>query len=161
MRGVGEADGANGRQGEAGCPIFGHQSLDIPKVPDGAQPLGQTIGYGLGAGSAVPCRDLGPEAALLEHGAVEGQRQIARQLRLEGRHARGPIPRERGRHRGDNLEALHPLAGALAPAARWAPGGGGACRSWAACATWPKIPYSGRSTDQYVKPLNLKLSANY
>ena len=87
------------------------------EVADRAQALHEAIAARSRARRAVVGGELGAEAALLEHGAVEGQGQVARQLALEEPRGRGAIHGDGRRHRGHDLEAVERLAGPRAPAA--------------------------------------------
>jgi len=56
-------------------------------APKSAQ---EAIGYRRGIPGTIPRRNVSPETALLQHGLVEGQDQVARQLDLDG-----PLPAAR------------------------------------------------------------------
>src|SRR5262245_33755564 len=91
VRRVREGYGANGGQGDAGVPVSHYKVLQGLGIPDGAQVLHEARGDRRRAGSPVPSRDIRGKTALLEHGAIERQGQIPRQLDLECFHACGAI----------------------------------------------------------------------
>src|SRR5262249_6775705 len=80
VRGVGEADGTDRRQRDAGITMRGHEGGERAIVADGAERAGEALGYRLRPRRLVVRGDLRPEAALLQHRAIERQREIAGQL---------------------------------------------------------------------------------
>ena len=91
---------------------------DRAVVADGAQCGGESIGHGGRARRAIVQGDVVAEAALDEHGAIERQRQVPRQLLLEQQDAGGAIDGERGRHRRRDLKAVERPSRPRSPAAK-------------------------------------------
>src|SRR5439155_91050 len=110
---VGEGDRADRRERDTGVTVRGDVRAPGGGVTDRAEPAGERLGD---LAIAVEGPHTFTEAAPHEHRTVEGEREIARQLRTERRARACHIAGDRERHRGDDLEARECFARALPPA---------------------------------------------
>src|SRR2546422_9200631 len=99
---VGEGDRADRRERDSGIAVGGDVRARGGGVTDGAERVGKRRWHLV---VAVEGAHVLAETARLEHRAVEGQRQIARELDAKRRASARHIAGDRERHRGDNLEA--------------------------------------------------------
>src|SRR5256712_8471741 len=110
---VGEGDRADRRERDTGVTVGGDVRAPGGGVTDRAERAGERLGD---LAIAVEGPHTLTEAAPHEHRTVEGEREIARQLRTERRARACHIAGDRERHRGDDLEARERFARALPPA---------------------------------------------
>src|SRR2546425_11948630 len=110
---VGEGDRADRRERDTGVTVRGDVRAPGGGVTDRAERAGERLGD---LAIAVEGPHTFTEAAPHEHRTVEGEREIARQLRTERRARACHIAGDRERHRGDDLEARERFARALPPA---------------------------------------------
>src|SRR2546425_2826810 len=109
---VGEGDRADRRERDTGVTVGGDVRAPGGGVTDRAERAGERLGD---LAIAVEGPHTFTEAAPHEHRTVEGEREIARQLRTERRARACHIAGDRERHRGDDLEARERFARALPP----------------------------------------------
>src|SRR5262249_47566425 len=111
---VGEGDGSYRGQRDAGLAVCAYEGFSRLRLTDGADRARQSLGD---LAVSVEGRELLAESASLQHGAVERQGQVTRELAAKRRESAGRVVRDREWDGRDDLESGERLSGARATTA--------------------------------------------